>query len=53
MDTRAIGVTDGQNRKRHVVKRRRKCLGCGHKFTTYEAHEADVLEPLKGQKTWQ
>lgn len=52
VDTRAIGIIDGRKKKRHAVKRRRQCLGCGKRFTTIEAHERDVLEPLKGQKTW-
>ena len=50
--TKAIVVSDSKDNKRHVVRRRRKCLKCGKRFTTIESHERDVLEPLKGQKTW-
>jgi transcriptional repressor NrdR len=30
-----------------VIRRRRKCLGCGHKFTTYEAIEHAPLYVVK------
>ncbi len=30
-----------------MIRRRRKCLECGHKFTTYEAIERDPLYVIK------
>ena len=31
----------------HIIRRRRKCLECGHKFTTYEAVERRPLYVIK------
>lgn len=31
----------------HIIRRRRKCLECGHKFTTYEAIERSPLYVIK------
>lgn len=31
----------------HIIRRRRKCLECGHKFTTYEAVERSPLYVIK------
>ncbi|MBD3308216.1 transcriptional repressor NrdR [candidate division KSB3 bacterium] len=31
----------------NIVRRRRKCLACGHKFTTYEAVERDPFYVIK------
>ena len=34
----------------HIIRRRRKCLECGHKFTTYEAVERSPLYVIKKDK---
>jgi transcriptional regulator NrdR family protein len=34
-----------------VIKRRRQCSQCGHRWTTYEA-TADVADEIKRLKDW-
>ena len=40
-------VDSRSSQEGHSIRRRRKCLECGHKFTTYEAIERSPLYVIK------
>jgi transcriptional repressor NrdR len=40
-------VDSRASREGATIRRRRECLGCGHRFTTYEEIERDQLVVLK------
>ncbi len=36
-------VIDSRMSLKRYLRRRRECLKCSHRFTTYEAHEKDLI----------
>jgi transcriptional repressor NrdR len=40
-----------QSKEGVVIKRRRECLNCGHRFTTYERIEEEHIEVIKKNNT--
>jgi transcriptional regulator NrdR family protein len=39
------------SRKEDVVRRRRRCFGCGESFTTYEVSGEEILKLRKALRT--
>ena len=37
-------VIDSRDRAGNVKYRRRECLSCGYRYTTYERAEADIIQ---------
>lgn len=40
-------IDSRSSREGATIRRRRECLGCGHRFTTYEEIEYDLLTVIK------
>jgi len=40
-----------QSKEGVVIKRRRECLNCGYRFTTYERIEEEYIEVIKKNNT--
>ncbi len=44
-------VIDSRESDEYIIRRRRECLGCGHRFTTYEKIESPQAMVIKKDKT--
>ena len=47
----ATAVTDSRSAPENTLRRRRACVACGHRFTTYEStlRPVRVLKAIEGQ----
>ncbi|PMP62581.1 MAG: transcriptional regulator NrdR [Sulfurihydrogenibium sp.] len=46
-------IDSRQSKEGRVIKRRRECLNCGYRFTTYERIEEEVITVVKKNNTTQ
>jgi transcriptional repressor NrdR len=54
VDTRSAQAQTKISRTKlcHVIRRRRECMNCGHRFSTIEAYYQDVFETLNMKGQW-